>query len=791
VVSVVGRGGGVWVVVAVVLVLAGVFAAVLGARAVAHSDAQRGRLASHLASTEIASTLRLAIQHEEDLVVSASAFISGDPHASAAGFDRWAGSVHAMRRYPELENIGLVVLVAASRLRAFEAWMATHPMRALGELSPAPAGRLRVLPAGKRPHYCIAVAGLARNAASYLPAGLDYCAFAPALFATRDSGQALYGPFSDGASTTLGIETPVYRGGSTPATVAGRRSAFVGWLGERLEPQVILARALEGHPHVAVLFRYDSAGTHVSFASGSAPRDAQSTTISLHNGWTLESFGGETASGVLADRDAFALLAGGILLSALLGLLVLVLGTGRRRARSLVREQTRELSQKNRELSHMALHDPLTGLPNRALVLDRAERMLARGAREESILAGAMFVDIDGFKHVNDRLGHAAGDELLRVVGGRLQSAVRDQDTVGRLGGDEFVVLVECSTEEATLERLADRMTASLREPVDLDGVRDACSVTASIGVAIGRYDTAEGLLRDADLALYSAKAAGKDRHTLFDPSMQAGMRARLGFEAELSTALEQRQFFLLYQPILDLSTHEVVGVEALIRWRHPTRGVMAPHSFIGLAEESGMIAPIGRWILEEACRQAATWAAQGLEIAVNVSAHQLSHRGFAEEVRRALQTSGIAPSSLTVEITETALMRDVPGAYERMREIKSLGVRLALDDFGTGYASLSHLQRMPVDILKIDRGFVAALNDGGRSRDLLEAILGVAESLSLKVIAEGVEDEAQLTVLEQLGCQMAQGYLLGQPVPPQSIETLLASRQLSANGPRHPAQVS
>ena len=392
-----------------------------------------------------------------------------------------------------------------------------------------------MLPAGKRPHYCIAVAGLARNAANYLPAGLDYCAFAPALFATRDSGQALYGPFSDGTSTALGIETPVYRGGTTPATVVARRRVFVGWLGERLEPQVILRRALEGHPNVAVLFRYDSVGTHVSFASGSAPRDAQSTTISLHNGWTLESFGGETASGMLADSKAFALLAGGILLSALLGLLVLVLGTGRTRARALVRAQTRELSQKNRELSHMALHDPLTGLPNRALVLDRAERMLARGARDPNILAGAMFVDIDGFKHVNDRLGHAAGDQLLRVVGGRLQSAVRDQDTVGRLGGDEFVVLVECSpNEEATLDLLADRMNESLREPVDLDGDRNAYSVTASIGVAIGRYDTAEELLRDADLALYSAKAAGKDRHTLFDPSMQTGIQERLEFEADV-----------------------------------------------------------------------------------------------------------------------------------------------------------------------------------------------------------------------------------------------------------------
>jgi diguanylate cyclase (GGDEF)-like protein len=454
-----------------------------------------------------------------------------------------------------------------------------------------------------------------------------------------------------------------------------------------------------------------------------------------------------------------------------------VLATGRRRALTLVHEKTRELS-------HQALHDPLTGLPNRALVLDRAEQMLARTARQPGTVAGALYIDIDGFKHVNDNLGHAAGDRLLRIAGERLQEAVREQDTVGRLGGDEFVVLVEATPDQLTPDVLADRLTETLREPVELGDDGKLFSVTASIGVASGRYATPDDLLRDADLALYAAKAAGKDRYALFDASLYAGAEGRLALEADLSTAVEDDQLFLLYQPIFDLARQEMVGVEALVRWRHPQRGVVPPSSFIPLAEESRLIVPIGRWVLDEACRQAASWAAEGLGISVNVSAYQLNRGEFVEDVRAALESSGIAPSSLTLEITETTLVRDVPAACERLEEVKALGVRVAIDDFGTGYASLSHLQRMPVDILKIDRSFVAALNDGGQSRELLAAILGVGQSLSLIVVAEGIEEHEQRVTLEEMGCEMAQGFLLGHPGTPGDIRELLAQREFTAVSP-------
>ncbi|MHB8240741.1 MAG: bifunctional diguanylate cyclase/phosphodiesterase [Solirubrobacteraceae bacterium] len=760
----------IWAAATALLVIAGIVASVLGAKAVARSDADKARLSFNLSSAEIASTLKLAIQHEEDLVVSASAFVSEHPNTSAAGFDIWAESVHAMQRYKELQDIGLVAMVPAAHLSTFQARMAAHPLRPLGPKSVGPVESPQVLPSGSRPFYCLAVAGLARNAKTYLPGELDYCALAPTLVATRDTGLASYAPFVAAGNSALAVETPVYRGGTTPTTVAARKHAFLGWLGELLVPKVVLGRALEGHQSLAVSFHFDSPESHVAFTSGKVKRGEQRSKINVRNGWSVESFAPRPSTGVSDNWHALTLLIGGTLVSLMFGLLGLALGTGRRRALALVREKTRELS-------HQALHDTLTGLPNRALVLDRAEQLLARSARRPGTLSGALFIDIDGFKHVNDNLGHAAGDQLLKTVGERLQLAVRDHDTVGRLGGDEFVVLVDSTTDETALDRLADRLTEVLREPVVLDDGRKVFSVTASIGVAMGQYTTPDGLLRDADLALYAAKAAGKDRYALFDASMYAGAEGRLELENDLGMALQRNQFFLLYQPIFDLPSQGIVGVEALVRWHHPERGVVAPDSFIPLAEESGMIIQIGRWVLEEACRQAARWSAEGLEvpIAVNVSAHQLSRKGFADDVRLALESSGIAPSLLTLELTETTLMRDVASASEALKAVKALGVRVAIDDFGTGYASLSQLQRMPVDILKIDRSFVAALNDGGQSRELLQAILGVGEALSLSVVAEGIEERNQMTTLEEMGCEMAQGFLMGKPGPAEAIEQLLA----------------
>jgi EAL domain-containing protein (putative c-di-GMP-specific phosphodiesterase class I) len=319
-------------------------------------------------------------------------------------------------------------------------------------------------------------------------------------------------------------------------------------------------------------------------------------------------------------------------------------------------------------------------------------------------------------------------------------------------------------------------MIEALRRPIELEGHGSTLSFTASVGIAVGQYATPDALLRDADLALYAAKAAGKDRYALFDASMSTVAQGRLELDGELGGALREQQFFLHFQPIFELPARTVVGVEALIRWRHPERGVVPPDEFIPASEESGLIVPIGRWVLGEACRQAARWHALGerIRIFVNVSAQQLARDGFPDDVRHALESSGIEPSLLVLEITETTLMRDVAAAGARLSEIKKLGVSVAIDDFGTGYASLSHLQQMPVDILKIDRSFVAALDDNGQGRELLEAVLGVGHALSLTVIAEGVETPSQMQALLEMGCAAAQGFLMARPCAAEVLEDLL-----------------
>jgi diguanylate cyclase (GGDEF)-like protein len=763
-----GRRGA-WI--ALVVVALGSVASVLGANAVARSDASKARLGFHLSSAEIASTLQLALQHEEDLVSSASAYVTNEDRVTPDGFDRWAQAVKALARYPELQNIGLVRLVPASKLAAFEREIARNPVEPFGP-GTAPGQSFQPFPAGERPLYCFAVAGLTRSVASYLPAGIDYCAIAPQLLVSRRQGTPSYAPFAVGQVTELGVQTPVYSGGGAPATEAARKAHFLGWLGELLVPNVVIARALQGHAGTSVRFIYraSASATPVVFHEGAVPANPASATFDLRNGWTVQTFMAPISASVFGDRNALTLGIGGLVMSALVGLLMMILGTGRTRALALVREKTRELS-------YQAMHDTLTGLPNRALVLDRAEQMLARVARSPSLVAGALYVDVDGFKHVNDKLGHAAGDQLLRVVGERLQSVVRAEDTVGRLGGDEFVVLVEAPRGSDAHDTLAERLIEVLRTPVESDDGRQLLSVTASVGLAIGSYTSPDQLLRDADLALYAAKAEGKDRYVLYDTSLDRSAEDRAELELDLGAAVLEQQFFLDYQPIFDLATRRVMAVEALLRWRHPERGIVPPNEFIPLAEESGLIVPIGRWVLGEACEQAARWQRSGLAlgISVNVSAFQLGRQSFAGEVREALADSGLAASLLTLEITETAFMRDFATASERLQEIRAIGVQVAIDDFGTGYASLASLQRMPVDVLKVDRSFVAALEDvDGHGRELLEAILGVGHALSLQIVAEGIELESQMTTLRELGCEMAQGFLMGRPSSAEAIEELL-----------------
>ena len=425
------------------------------------------------------------------------------------------------------------------------------------------------------------------------------------------------------------------------------------------------------------------------------------------------------------------------------------------------------------ELVQQTLHDPLTGLANRTLFVDRAERLMAL-ARRDQLDVSVLFVDLDDFKTVNDAMGHQAGDELLRSVAGRLAATIRQDDLLGRFGGDEFVILVHPRSAEESGELLAHRLGDVLRRPCEIEG--RSLTVTASVGIATGRDQTVEELVRDADVAMHQAKAAGKRRVVAFAPQMGASANDRLQLVIDLQHALEHDEFTVHYQPVVDLATRSITGVEALVRWDHPVRGRLAPLEFIPCAEENGMIVELGRQVLTEACRRGRSWGldTRGLTLAVNLSARQLASPGLVEDVSRILTETAFAPAALVLEITETVLVQDAQAAVSRLRALKALGVRLAIDDFGTGFSSLSYLRQLPVDILKIDRSFVSDLHDSSESAAIVRSLIDLGHTLDLELIAEGVEVEAQSDALLAQHCTLAQGFLFARPMDASSLAAVL-----------------
>jgi diguanylate cyclase (GGDEF)-like protein len=739
---------GVYAALAVLCIAGGSVGSVLGAHAVAHSDGAKTETSFHQGSQAIASTLKLAIQRQEELTVAAATYFAANPKASAAEFAVWVTWARTRRRYPELDALGL--LPAPPK---------PAPVKASATPVKASATPVKASPKPVK--------------ASPAPVHLS-----PALLRSRNTGLSVYHPIAAGHRQALAVITPVYRGNVTPHSLFGRTAASVGWLREVLVPGAVLGQVLVGHPGYALALTHRNGASNLTFSSGARRSDAQNTTLNLHDGWTVTSFGPAAGASVLADGDALALLIGGILLSVLLGLVVDILGGAARppAAAPADAEAEAQAQAQASELPDKYLYEPVTGLPNRELTLDRAERMVARTGRDSGMLAGALFVDIDQLSEVNEMLGLTAGNQLLKIVGERLLDVVRTGDTVGRLDGDEFVVLVESAARGVRLDSLAQRMIEALHKPVELDAFGPSFVLTASIGVAFGRYATPDDLLRDAHVALVSAKTAGKDRYTVFNANMRTVIEGRAVLEAELSTALAENQFLLLYQPIYDLRTRKVAGLEALIRWAHPTQDVLAPDAFIPLAEETGLIVPIGRFMLEEACARAAAWNVAGhrVGVSVKISPHQLNRDGFATDVQRALQQSGIEPSLLTLEIPETAMMRDLAAAAERLRVVKLLGVSIAIDDFGgSGYAHQSDLRQLPLDSMRVDRSSLAASEDEDYRSWLLEAIMLVGRELSLTVVATGIETHEQMATLQAIGCTMAQGALMGSPTPVDAIASL------------------
>jgi diguanylate cyclase (GGDEF)-like protein/PAS domain S-box-containing protein len=437
-------------------------------------------------------------------------------------------------------------------------------------------------------------------------------------------------------------------------------------------------------------------------------------------------------------------------------------------------------------MSYLAQHDSLTDLPNRVLLNDRLAEAIVLSNRYERKLA-VLFLDLDRFKHINDSLGHAIGDRLLQSVAHRLFTCVRSSDTVCRQGGDEFVILLWEVRHAEDAAITAEKILYALREPYGID--EHELHVTGSIGIVTypDDGDDAETLLKNADFAMYHAKENGRDNYQFFKPNMKVRAIERQSLESDLRHAIERREFVLYYQPKMNLvtGTGAILGVEALIRWMHPWRGLVLPGQFIGIAEECGLIVPIGRWVLREACRQVRAWQDEGLPpmcVAVNISSVELRATDFVAEVQEILAETGLDPRQLELELTETFLMRDPRSVADVLNQLKNIGVLLALDDFGTGYSSLSHLKRFPIDTLKIDQSFVRDLTTDSGDASIVSAVIGMGENLHMRVVAEGVETREQLEFLQAHSCPQGQGYYFGKPVAAGEFSRLLA-RDLCETG--------
>ncbi|HKR01336.1 MAG TPA: EAL domain-containing protein [Pyrinomonadaceae bacterium] len=452
--------------------------------------------------------------------------------------------------------------------------------------------------------------------------------------------------------------------------------------------------------------------------------------------------------------------------------------------------QSQDITDRKRaeeRLLHEAFHDMLTGLPNRALFMDHLKLSVERGKRRDGRLFAVLFLDLDRFKIVNDSLGHMVGDQLLVGIARRLEICLRPGDTVARLGGDEFTVLLEDLASVTEAIEVAERLQKALARPFNLDG--HEVFTTVSIGIALSStgYERPEEVLRDADTAMYRAKMLGKARHEVFDKTMHARAMNLLQMESDLRRAIERKEFVLHYQPIVALESGAISGFEALVRWEHPERGFVPPDEFISIAEETGLIVPIGQWVLEEACRQLNIWQERfpqypPLQISVNLSSKQFINSDLIARIRRVLDEAGVAPQSLKLEITESMMMENFDTAVEMLRQLRALGIELSIDDFGTGYSSLSYLHRFPISTLKVDRSFVSSMTGNNENAEIVRTILMLAHSLKMSVVAEGVETKDQLSQLVLLECEYGQGYYFSKPLDTEEATRLLSARHTYPN---------
>ena len=737
------------------------------------SARERERVSFRGGVSDLASTLGSELRRDGDFIATVRALVQIQPHLSEAGFKRWYAALEGREREPGSLATGVVSLVRAGELAAFQQRRLADPtfMRFSG-------GSVQIVPGGRRPRYCLLSAGVSRIEANPLVQAAthaDWCSSAlpgtaKELREETETGELAVAPPALG---TVFVGTAVYRAGARTATPAQRKAAVIAWVWSSLNVQAAMGVALRGHRGLALWLYHRNPGSSALPIGSAGSRKGAGFVERLQlpdgNGWLLKAAGVGLPTGSPAGTQGLLAFLIGATISVLVFALALLLLRSRRDALVLVERRTGQLR-------HQALHDSLTGLPNRLLALDRAQQMLARSRRDAAPVA-ALCINLDRFRQVNDTFGHPTGDAVLRTVAQRLRSVLRDSDSTARLAGDEFAVLIDAAHLDAGPELVAERLLEVLRVPYDIASQPGRqLTVSASVGIAIGPRRSAEELLRDAEVAMNEAKAGGGDRYVLFESRMQTAIHDRMTLEMDLSQALSAGQLEIVYQPTFDLRSRQPVGLEALLRWQHPTRGLVMPGEFISVAEHSGLIVPIGRWVLAQACASAAAWRREGhrIGVAVNVSARQVDREGLVAEVREALRAGGLAPSALTLEVTETTIMRDAAAVASRLRALKAIGVRVAIDDFGTGYSSLAYLRQFPVDALKIDRSFVAGLASSKEAAPLVHTLVRLGKMLSLQTIAEGIEDEEQLLALRREGCDSGQGFLYSRPLPVQDVPAFL-----------------
>lgn len=794
------------------VLLVGSTCSILGAIAWASYVRVQATRNFEVSASSTADALSDALQRNTDLSLTARVLVETEPTIGSSEFADWFHLLEAHHAYPGSFGLLYIARVAASQLGAFELRIREQPPFG------APAtGPFHVMPPGSKAPYCLTSAGvvglqsgrLGISASALTPLltlaadDLDFCAlqFGGLLRASAQSGRPaaatlasllaamprtpgaravprslLEGLDRDGLITTI---TPVYARTASDAT--SRTAALRGWVIEVFEARTVFAPILDDHKHFsAVLSFTNPSGRRVVLDR--TGRSALATT-GARSGESARTFGlagpgpwavtlAEPPTGTPAATQGIVVLLVGLLISILLFAVVRLLIRARRNAFHLVDQRTAELE-------HQALHDALTGLPNRAAMFERVEAALARARTGDTDVA-VVVIDLDKFSDVNDRFGHHAGDLVLSQVAARFQAVAGNLATLGRLGGDDFLVVLEDGASLEDAEVLARSLLAVLRYPFRTGRTTASPTValSASLGIAVGARVTAETLVSDAgiaSIACFEARVTDA-RYLVFRPEMRAAVRRRIETEAELRESLAQDRFFFVYQPIFDLRDRRLVGVEALLRWNHPARGVVLPEEFIPALEATGMIVEVSRVLLAKACRQAALWRATSVAdmyVSVNVSARQLERDDIVSWVRDALESGGLAPDALQLEITETALMHDSELSVRRLGALKGTGVKLAIDDFGTGYCSLSYLRLFPVDALKIDQTFVSSMESSHAGRSLVRTVLRMAEDLKLVTVAEGIETQSQLDMLRREGCTLGQGFLFAKPLTAAKLSDL------------------